>query len=443
MARRVSINSGARTGVAETGTGRTMLKKIIKNQQVMAWALYDWANSAFATTVMAGFFPIFFKKFWASNLSAGDSTFYLGLGNSSASVLILLLAPIIGAIGDRCLIRKRLLVLFAILGSVMTALLYVVPQGAWQAALTLYTVAIFGFMAANVFYDALLVSVCDAEQRELVSSLGYALGYLGGGLLFTINVLMTLQPAWFGIADAGEAVKLSFLSVAIWWLFFTLPLMRALRERQRLAVNKMSIVRALSRFRVNVVRILNHRVLALFLLAYWFYIDGLDTIIRMAVDYGMALGMSQSSLITALIITQFVGFPATLIIGRLVASTKIINGLYFGIAAYIVMVVFSFFMNSTWEFYLLAVGIGLVQGSVQALSRAYYAGLVPEKQVAAYFGFYNMMGKSAVILGPLLIGGVVLISDSHRWGMLSVSLLFIIGLWLLRRVDALSKLGNT
>jgi len=419
-----------------------MLKKIIKNQQVMAWALYDWANSAFATTVMAGFFPIFFKKYWGANLSAADSTFYLGLGNSTASVLILLLAPILGAIADRCLIRKRLLLIFAVLGCVMTALLYVVAQGAWAAALTLYTVAIFGFMAANVFYDALLVTVCQPQQREMVSSLGYALGYLGGGLLFTINVLMTLQPAWFGIADASEAVKLSFLSVAIWWLVFTIPLLRALHESQRLALNRVSLMRSLSRFRISIIRIFRHRVLALFLLAYWFYIDGLDTIVRMAVDYGMALGLSQSSLITALIITQFVGFPATLVIGRLVASTRIINGLYFGIAAYLVMVVLAFFMDSEWEFYLLAIGVGLVQGSVQALSRAYYAGLVPPKQVAGYFGFYNMMGKSAVILGPLLIGAVVLLTNSHRWGILSVSLLFIIGLWLLRRVDALSKLGK-
>ena len=419
-----------------------MLKTILKNRQVVAWAMYDWANSAFATTVMAGFFPIFFKKYWAAGLSANDSTFYLGLGNSTASVLILLLAPLLGAIADRCLIRKRLLLLFALLGCVMTALLYWVEQGAWIAAISLYTVAIFGFMAANVFYDALIVTVCELEERELVSSLGYALGYLGGGLLFSINVAMTLQPAWFGITDAGEAVKLSFLSVAIWWLLFSIPLMRALREKQRLTLNGVTMSRALSRFRVSIARILRHHVLALFLLAYWFYIDGLDTIVRMAVDYGLALGLSQSSLILALIITQFVGFPATLIIGRFVATHRIISGLYFGIAAYLIMVVFAFFMDSEWEFYLLAVGVGLVQGSVQALSRAYYASLVPAKQVAGYFGFYNMMGKSAVILGPLLIGVVVRVSDSHRWGILSVSLLFIIGLLLLRRVDALSKLGR-
>ena len=419
-----------------------MIKKLLKNQQIMAWALYDWANSAFATTVMAGFFPIFFKQYWAGQLSASDSTFYLGLGNSTASVLILLMAPIIGAIADRCLLRKRMLMLFALLGSAMTALLYTVPYAHWGVAITLYTVAIFGFMAANVFYDALIVSVCAEQERELVSSLGYALGYLGGGLLFTINVAMTLKPAWFGIADASQAVKLSFLTVSIWWLVFSIPLFRALKERQRLSVNSVSLSRAVKRVRVSVTRILRHRVLALFLLAYWFYIDGLDTIVRMAVDYGMSLGMSQSTLITALIITQFVGFPATLVIGHFAASARLIRGLYFGIAAYLLMVVFAFFMDSEWEFYLLAVGIGLVQGSVQALSRAYYARLLPAKQAAGYFGFYNMMGKSAVILGPLIIGAVVLASDSHRFGMLSVSILFIIGLLLLRRVEALSKLDT-
>jgi len=418
-----------------------MLKKILKNQKVIAWALYDWANSAFATTVMAGFFPIFFKSYWGNNLSASDSTFYLGLGNSGASLAILLLAPLIGALADRCLLRKHLLFLFAFSGCIMTALLYVIGASEWLLAILCYSIAVFAFMAANVFYDALLVSVAKEEERELVSSLGYALGYLGGGILFALNVAMTLQPALFGIADASSAVRLSFLSVAIWWLLFSLPLLRALRETQRLPINTLSVKRAFTRFRCTITRIRRHRLLVLFLFAYWFYIDGLDTIVRMAVDYGMSLGLSQSSLITALIITQFVGFPATLIIGRWVATSRVIVGLYFGIAAYLIMVMFAYFMDSEWEFYVLAIGVGLVQGSVQALSRAYYASLVPEKQVAGYFGFYNMMGKSAVILGPLLIGAVVILTDSHRLAMLSVSILFVIGLILLRRVDSLSKLS--
>lgn len=407
-----------------------------KNHKVIAWALYDWANSAFATTVMAGFFPIFFKKYWGNQLSASDSTFYLGLGNSSASVLILLLAPLLGAIADRCLLRKHAVLLFAVLGSAMTAALYWVGESEWQAAIFLYTVAIFGFMAANVFYDALIVTVSDENNREWVSSLGYALGYLGGGLLFTVNVLMFLSPQWFGIVSGAQAIKLSFVTVAVWWMLFSIPFLRWVRETGAARpVTGLVLRRSLLRVLISVRAILRHRRLALFLLAYWFYIDGLDTIVRMAVDYGMALGMGQTALITALIITQFVGFPATLIMGRISSAHRVIYGLYLGITAYLVMVLFAFFMDQTWEFYMLAVGIGLFQGSVQALSRAYYAALVPEKQVAAYFGFYNMMGKSAVILGPLLIGAVVLASDSHRLGMLSVSLLFITGLLLLRRVE--------
>lgn len=414
------------------------MKRVRVDRAVWSWALYDWANSAFATTIMAGFFPIFFKKYWAAELASTESTFYLGIGNSAAGILILLSAPVLGAIADRLGRRKGMLLVFALFGMTMTAALYWVEKTDWLSAISIYCAAVFGFMGANIFYDAMLISVTDNSRRDFVSALGYALGYLGGGILFTVNVVMTLEPAWFGIADATDAVRLSFLSVAVWWLLFSLPLFIWVKENPRVRHKEhfiASIAASIREVIGTIKNIMAHEIVALFLVAYWFYIDGLDTIVRMALDYGVALGLQQTDLIIALILTQFVGFPATLVFGYVAQRGKTINGLYLGIVAYILFVIWAFFMEKTWEFYMLAVGIGLVQGSVQALSRSYYASLIPREQSAEYFGFYNMMGKSAVIIGPLLIGLVGLISGSHRWGIMSVVVLFIIGGFLLMRVD--------
>lgn len=413
------------------------MKRYKLNQRTWAWALYDWANSAFATTVMAGFFPIFYKQYWAGALESTQSTFYLGLGNSVASTLILLCAPILGALADRLQRKKTLLILFACVGISMTAGLFLVEQGHWFVAIGIYCVAVFGFMGANMFYDAMIVAVSDENNRDLVSAVGYAVGYLGGGILFSINVAMTLAPAWFGIADAGTAVRLSFLSVAVWWTVFSVPLLLLVNETRtaRVPTWPVALRESAAAVLVTVKEIIAHRVVALFLLAYWFYIDGLDTIVHMAVDYGVALGIGQNDLIVALIITQFVGFPATLLFGHIAQKYTAIGGLYIGISAYLVFIVWAFFMSEPWEFYCLAGGIGLVQGSVQALSRSYYVGLIPTQKAASYFGFYNMVGKSAVILGPLMIGVVGLLTGSHRWGILSVSLLFIVGGILLWRVN--------
>jgi UMF1 family MFS transporter len=408
------------------------------DKTVLSWALYDWANSAFATTIMAGFFPLFFKTYWAGELASTESTFYLGLGNSIAGVLILIAAPLLGALADRLNRKKSMLIVFALFGIVMSAMLFWVEKAQWLAAIAIYCAAVVGFMGANIFYDAMLVSVIRDSKRDFVSAFGYALGYLGGGILFSINVAMTLEPSWFGIASAAEAVRFSFLSVAAWWFIFSIPLFICVADGspRRLDENLLtSILTSIRAVTSTTKDIMSHKIVALFLLAYWFYIDGLDTIVRMALDYGIALGLEQNDLIVALILTQFVGFPATLLFGYIAQRGKTINGLYLGICAYILFVIWAFYMEHTWEFFTLAVGIGLVQGSVQALSRSYYASLIPPGQSAEYFGFYNMMGKSAVIIGPLLIGFVSLATGSHRWGMLSVVILFIIGGFLLIRVD--------
>ncbi len=404
---------------------------------VIAWAFYDWANSAFATTVMAGFFPLFFKQYWGSGLDSITSTFHLGVGNAVASLFIVLAAPLLGAIADRGGLRKRFLLLFALLGVICTAGLSTVGAGQWAAALGLFVAATVGFMGANVFYDALLTEVAREEDWDMVSAIGYALGYLGGGLLFGINVAMTLSPDSFGLDSAEEAVRYSFLSVALWWTLFSVPLI--------LMVKEPPVVRRLSGWAVvcagyrQVLDTFRHirqlRPVFLFLFAYWLYIDGVDTIVRMAVDYGLAIGLEQTHLIGALLITQFVGFPAALAFGWLGQKIGAKRGILIAIGVYIAVTLWAVLIEETWEFYLLAVCIGLVQGGIQALSRSLYARLIPMDKVAEFFGFYNMLGKFAALLGPLMVGIVSVATDSHRAGMLSLILLFVAGGWLLLRVE--------
>ncbi len=409
----------------------------LHNRTVFSWALYDWANSAFATAVLAGFFPIFFKSWWSADLAATESTFRLGLANSLASTVIVILAPVLGAIADVGGVRKRFLLLFATLGIVMTAGLYFVGQGQSETALVLFVLASIGFSGSVVFYDALIVSVTDESHYDVASAWGYALGYLGGGLLFAGTVAMTLWPDVFGLADAAEAVRVSFLCVAAWWLIFSLPLVLWVPEppgggELRFGAAVRGGFRQLAATFRKVRRL---RVVALFLLAYWLYIDGVDTVVRMAVDYGMSLGFDTNSLITALLITQFVGFPAAIGFGLLGQRIGPKPAILVAIGVYIGVIVWAYFMQSAAEFYGLAVVIGLVQGGVQSLSRSLYARLIPPDQSAEFFGFYNMLGKFAAILGPLIMGVVGMLTGSPRLSILAVGLLFVAGGLLLLFVD--------
>lgn len=405
-----------------------------ERRRVFAWAFYDWANSAYATVVLAGFFPLFFKQYWAAGLETTESTFWLGAANSTSSLLIVLLAPLLGAAADRADARKRYLFRFALLGIVATATLWFVGEGDWGAAAALFALATVGFMGANVFYDALLVKVAPGAERDRVSALGYALGYLGGGLLFAGCVALVLMPETFGLADAGVAVRLSFLLTAVWWAVFSIPLLRSLHETPaRLPL--LPAIRDGARELAQTVRHLReHRNAGLFLLAYWLYIDGVDTVVRMAVDYGMSIGFDANGLIIALLIVQFVGFPATLAFGRLAAPIGARGGIFIALAVYAAVTVWASVMSAEWEFYGLAAVIGLVQGGVQALSRSFFARLVPPERSGEFFGFYNMMGKFAAIIGPLLVGAVGWLTGEPRIGILSLLVLFGSGALLLSRV---------
>jgi UMF1 family MFS transporter len=410
---------------------------IYKNKQVLSWAFYDWANSAFATTVLAGFFPLFFKQFWSTQNSVTESTFQLGLGNAIASLVIVMLAPVLGAIADAGNLKKRLLMLFSSLGILMTLGLYFVEQGSWMLAISFFVLASIGFSGSIVFNDALIVNVTEEKHYDHVSAFGYAMGYLGGGILFALNVLMVSKPDWFGFANLNDAVRFCFITVSLWWLVFSIPLWLFVHEPK--SHDEYSMTQAMSSGMKQLVatfkKINRLKTVGLFLLAYWLYIDGVDTIVRMAVDYGLAIGLDGSDLMLALLMTQFIGFPATILFGHIGKRFGAKNAIMTTITVYLGVTFFAYGMDTVEEFYALAMVIGLVQGGIQSLSRSFYARLIPKTQSAEFFGFYNMLGKFAAVLGPLMIGMTAALTDSSRLGMLSVGILFVCGGLLLYFVD--------
>tara|TARA_A100001037_G_scaffold14805_1_gene13312 strand:- start:1169 stop:2419 length:1251 start_codon:yes stop_codon:yes gene_type:complete len=409
-------------------------RKLSKN--AWKWAFYDWANSGFATTVMAGFFPIFFKSFWAGDLDAAESTFVIGSINSLIGLLIAISAPILGAIADAGKTKKKFLFIFASLGILATGYLFFIPESSWKLAVAFYGLGVIGFSGGNIFYDALIVSVSSPDERNRTSSLGFSLGYLGGGLLFLINVLMYLYPQWFGLSGPADAVLWSFMSVAIWWFIFSLPLLLHVKEKDDLLnTNKNNVVTAAFTNLLNTAKsVRNYKKVVIFLLAYFLYMDGVDTIIRMATSYGSDIGLSASSMISALLLTQFVGFPATLIFGFYADKFGYKESLTFAIVVYICVVLFSSQMDTATEFFIVAGIIGLVQGGVQAISRSYFSNLIPQDKAAEFFGFYNFIGKSSVFLGPFMVSGIALLTGSPSIGILSLLILFIPGLILLWKV---------
>jgi UMF1 family MFS transporter len=416
------------------------MKALLLRRPVLSWALYDWGNSAFATTVMAGFFPIFYSTL-SKDLSVQDSQLWFNITLAGSSILVAATAPILGAIGDRSGGRKRFLATFAILGVLMTAGLAWVHTGQWVMGLLLYGIGTIGFSGANIFYDSMLVDVSDEEQFDVVSGFGYALGYLGGGLLFTINILMVNNPETFGLAGAGAAVKVSFLSVAIWWLVFTIPLLTGVeelptkREASRMQAVREGIAQLVGTFH----EIRKLRVLLTFLIGYWLYIDAVNTVIKTAVFFGdKVLGLPQASLVTALLVTQFVAFPAAMFFGWLGKKIGPRPAILIGLGVYVLTLFYAWrWLDTGADFYKLAVAVGLVQGGVQSLSRSLYARLVPTSKTAEFFGFFNMVGKFAAILGPLMMAMVpVLIAGAdERDSILSLTLLFVAGGFLLWKVD--------
>jgi len=404
---------------------------------VWSWAFIDWANSAFAIVVMTAFFPRVLKTYWADvpGITSEKSTFYLSLANTAASIAVALLAPLLGSIADQGNSKKKFLITFTLLGAVSTALLPLAEQGDYVLALSLFAIATLGFAGNNMFSDALITDVAEPKDYDRVSSLGYGLGYVGSGGLFVFCVLLASKPQSFGLANSMAGVNAAFLLTGAWWLFFTIPALLWVRETPgRPAVGSGSVITRGFRQLFSTFReIRRDRRLLLFLGAYILYIDGVNTVIKMATDYGLAIGLDGDALIQALLVTQFIAFPSAIAFGRLAGKIGAKPCIMIGISVYAGICIFATQMTTDREFFILAGVVGLVQGGVQALSRSLFARLIPAEKGGEYFGFYNMVGKFATILGPLLMGVTALLIDS-RASILSLLLLFGGGLWLLSKV---------
>ena len=396
---------------------RYLLEFLIRkglNKATLSWAFYDWANSAFATVVLAGFFPILFKDYWGNQLEDTQISLLLGIAASLSGLLLVLAAPVIGYLADLKAVKKPYLAICIVIGSLATIAFAFISEGAWQAAIVCYVLSVFMFMAGNVFYDALLVNVTSPAYYNRISSTGFALGYLGGGIALIVSVLFLWQSGIDKMQD-------TFAGIGIWWLLFSIPLFLFVSEKYKRNSPSFGFLKPLKLLRTQ-------PAIAWFLLAYWLYIDAVDTVIRIAVHYGQVIGFSTNDLLAALLLVQFIAFPATLVYGRLAERLGAHFMIVIGIVIYIVICIWGALLESISGFYFLVVLIALAQGGLQAQSRAFYAELVPKKHAAQFFGIYNMLGKFAVVLGPLLFGTATHISDNPRLGLLSLIVMLVLGL---------------
>ncbi len=398
----------------------------LRRKEVLSWTLYDWANSAFSTTVMAGLFPVFFKEYWSQGVDASLSTYYLGNANSLSGLALAIVSPFLGVFAERASGKKTGLMIFSLLGIITTFALAFVPSGEYGTAAFVFGLATFGFTASFVFYDSLLVDIASRDEYDEISGLGYAMGYLGGGLLFVFNIATVLSPHTFGLTDKVEAVKLSFILVSAWWLCFSLPIYRLPLPAHSATTNSASgFIKALAR---TAKQIFAHKEIFYFLLGYFFYIEGVNTLIKMAVDFGLAIGLDSSDLIKALILVQFVAFPFAIFFGWLGQKIGASRGLFICLAVYLVITALAIRLTTAWEFYILAAAIGSVQGGIQSLSRSLFASLVPANRSGEYFGFFNMLGRFSAVLGPFLMGYVSLKTQNPRASIWVLVGLFVLGL---------------
>ena len=395
--------------------------------------MYDWANSAFATTVMSALLPVYYSQVAGANLPGNTATAYWGYTTAGALLITALLAPIMGAIADYSGAKKKLLMTFAGIGIFATALLYFVTTGDWLMASIIFIIGNIGFAVSDVFYNSLLPHVASPQKIDQVSTKGYALGYLGGGILLGINILMIEL-----MADKILATRLSFITVSIWWTVFTIPIIRNVKE-PKVEENKVKYNNPLTggfkRLRNTFKELRSYKQLFLFLIAFWVYNDGIGTIIKMAAIYGAEIGIDQTSLIGALLMTQFVGIPFSFAFGRLASYIGTKNSIMVGLFVYTMISIGGYFMQTALHFWILAFLVGTVQGGTQALSRSLFGSMLPRSKTGEFYGFYGMSSKFAGIAGPLVFAIVSQLAGSSRLSIISLVAFFIVGAFLLNSVD--------
>ena len=403
------------------------MSKFRLNTESKAWIAYDAGNSAFATTVVAAFFPIFYKEFWSTGVDNLTAASYYSWTLTFSNLALLFSAPIIGSITDLSRTTKKLFTFFVLISIVFVALLSVLDLGDWFTALLFFGIANYCFSAGNILYDKMLVQIAPQSQLTRISSLGFAYGYLGGGVLFLINAFMTLSPETFGLADASEAIQWSFVMVSVWWGMFLIPLLIHYKDRGVALYEKSLVKESTIKVFVTLRNISEHKNAFLFLLAFFLYIDGVHTVMALASTFALNLGLASSSVIVGLILVQFLAFPATLIWSRISSRYGDRSVINICIVAYIGIIFYSTTLSSATEFYILAVGVGSVQGGIQACSRSLFGKLVPEEKSGEFFGFFNTFGKAGAFIGPALVAIFITVFDSITIALTPIILLFITG----------------
>lgn len=400
-----------------------------------AWCLYDWANSAFATTVMAALFPPFFRELAiAAGRGEAEATALWGYVTAGGLLLTALLSPALGALGDARGDRKRRLAWFAGAGAALTMAMALLQGGQWPAAALLFTAASLAFSLSIVFYEALLPHLASGADLDALSARAYGLGYAGGGLLLVLNLAWVLKPGWFGLAGAGQAVRLSFVSVGLWWALFTLPLLRHVPEPP-VSGAPGGVRDAFARLRATFGEIRRYRDLSLLLFAYWVYNDGIGTIVKMATAFGAEQGIALTHLIGALVVTQVVGVPCSYAFAAAARRLGARRLVLWALAGYVLITVAALFLRTALHFYLLAAAVGVVQGGAQALSRSLFASMVPRHRAAEFFGFFGASGRLAGVAGPLVFGLAAQLAGTSRVGVFALVVFFVAGALLLWRVD--------
>lgn len=396
-------------------------------KQERSWILYDWANSAYSVAITTALLPIFFKDFAAAGMPDYLSTAYWGYASTIATLAVAIMAPILGTLADYRNYKKRFLLTFILIGVLFTSSLSLIQEGQWLFCLVLYILSSIGFSGANVFYDSFLTDVTTRERMNWVSSSGFGWGYIGSTIPFLIGLVFILNPSLVNLNSTIAATKLAFVITAAWWLIFSIPILKNVQQVYYVEKSKTPIKDSFARIGNFLKDMKTDKNILLFLLAYFFYIDGVDTIIRMSTSYGMDVGLNSNDLLIVFLVIQIVAFPFALLYGKLSKKFSTKSLIYFAIFVYIFITIFAFFLETIVQFWILAMLVASSQGGIQALSRSLYGRMIPKEKSAEYFGFYNIFGKFSAILGPFLVGLFTQIGKSSRWGVVSLLFLFIVG----------------
>lgn len=406
------------------------------NKLERAWAYYDWANSAYTLIVMTVIFPLYFKGIATElGIKAHESTAMIGFANSAATFIVAILAPFLGTLADYYGYKKRMFLIFLGLGVTFTFALGIIPGHLIYTVLSFYVITAVGFAGANIFYDSFLVDITVDEKMDKLSTFGYAVGYIGSTIPFII-IMAIMMLAESGKLPFGvsRAVQIAFMLTAMWWFVFSIPMIRQVKQIHGIPREKNPFVNSLKRLWSTIKDIKSYKPAFMFLGAYFFYIDGVDTIIKMATSFGSDIGVSEVNLLVILLVTQFVAFPSALIYGRLADRFNAKTMIMVSIFAYIGITAFATVMSTTLHFWIVAMVVGMFQGGIQAISRSYFAKLIPKHKSNEFFGLFNIFGKFAAIMGPAMIGFVTLYTKSTSKAALSIMALFIIGGIILSRV---------